>query len=88
MAVDPAYLTLLKTRLAEAQQAYHDLMTGGSARVYVDQNAERVEYTAANKANLWAYINGLLAEICRLDPSDPICMMNIGRASGPAGFVF
>lgn len=88
MAVDPTYLTLLKQRLADAQQAYHDLMTGGSARVFVDQNAERIEYTAANKNNLWAYMNGLMAEICRLDPTDPLCMSNIGRASPPAGFIF
>lgn len=88
MAIDTPYLTILRTRLTDAQQAYHDLMTGGSARVFVDQNAERVEYTAANKANLWAYIIGLQAEICRLDPTDPICMSNIGRAGGPAGFIF
>lgn len=88
MAIDSPYLTVLRTRLADAQQAYHDLMTGGSARVFVDQNAERIEYTAANKNNLWAYINGLMAEICRLDPSDPLCMSSIGKASPPAGFIF
>lgn len=86
--VDPAYLAKLKTRLVEAQDAYHDLMTGGSARVYVDQNGERLEYTAANKNNLWTYITGLTALICELDPSDPICMTGVGRAKGPMGFIF
>lgn len=81
-------LEILKLRLAEAEEAYHGLMTGGSARVFVDQNAERVEYTAANKNNLWSYIIALRTEVCRLDPTDPVCMTGMGRASGPMGFTF
>lgn len=88
MALDTAYLAELKTRYKEAQQAYHDLMLGGSARVFVDQNAERIEYTAANKANLWAYIVGLRSEICRLDPSDAACGCSMGSGRGPARFIF
>ena len=42
--------------LAQAQQAYHDLMTGKSARVVVDQNGERVEFTSINAERLRAYI--------------------------------
>lgn len=45
--------------LAEAKKAYHELMIGKSARVYVDENGERVEYTAANSAKLAAYIKQL-----------------------------
>jgi hypothetical protein len=45
--------------LTEARVAYHALMTGVSARVVVDQNGERVEYTAANRASLRAYITEL-----------------------------
>jgi hypothetical protein len=45
--------------LADARAAYHSLMTGTSARVVVDQNGERVEYTAANAARLMAYIQYL-----------------------------
>lgn len=45
--------------LADAQAAYHDLMIGASARVVVDQNGERVEYTAANAPRLQAYITSL-----------------------------
>jgi hypothetical protein len=42
--------------LAEARQAYHSLMTGTSARVVLDQNGERVEFTAANAQKLYSYI--------------------------------
>lgn len=45
--------------LKEARQAYHQLQMGTSARVVVDQNGERVEFTAANRANLYAYIQQL-----------------------------
>jgi hypothetical protein len=42
--------------LAEARTAYHALMTGTSARVVLDQNGERVEFTAANAQKLYGYI--------------------------------
>ena len=45
--------------LNEARKAYHSLMTGTSARVVVDQNGERVEFVAANKQALLAYITQL-----------------------------
>lgn len=48
--------TLWTTRLASAEDALHKLMIGESARVYVDQNGERIEYTAANAQRLRAYI--------------------------------
>lgn len=43
-------------KLAEAEAAYHKLMTGASARVVVDQNGERVEFTAASAPRLYYYI--------------------------------
>lgn len=46
-------------RLAEAEQAYHALMTGTQVRVFVDQDGTRVEYTATNKASLYSYIQTL-----------------------------
>lgn len=49
----------LQRNLAEAKAAYHKLMLGRSARVFVDQNGERVEYTAANASRLSAYIKDL-----------------------------
>lgn len=49
--------------LNEAREAYHLLQTGRSARVVVDQNGERVEFTAANRANLYAYIRELESKL-------------------------
>lgn len=49
--------------LAEAEKAYHQLMLGQSVRVFVDQNGERVEYTAANRDALLNYINALRSQI-------------------------
>lgn len=42
--------------LTDAEAAYHLLMTGGKARVYVDQNGERVEYTMQKASDLKAYV--------------------------------
>jgi hypothetical protein len=78
----------LKAKLKEATEAYHQLMMGGSVRVFVDQNAERIEYTAANKQNLWNYIISLRSMICAIAPSDPDCVCGIGVAKGPARFIF
>lgn len=50
-------------RLAEAEKAYHQLMLGQSVRVFVDQNGERIEYTAANKQALINYIESLRSVI-------------------------
>ncbi len=69
MAITVAQATLW---LPEAQTAYHSLVIGGSARVVVDQNGERVEYTSANRAALSAYIAMLESIIA-----------NISTAPGP-----
>lgn len=57
---DRAQLTIW---LGEAEQALHLLATGGSARVFVDQNGERIEYTAANRNLLALYINELKRQL-------------------------
>lgn len=44
------------TRLTEAQTAFHRLRLGGQAKVVVDQNGERVEFTVARTNDLRAYI--------------------------------
>jgi hypothetical protein len=46
-------------QLNEARTAYHTLMMGGVARVFVDQNGERVEYGPVNADKLLAYIMSL-----------------------------
>lgn len=53
----------MQTWLADAETKYHALLTGTSARVVVDQNGERVEYTSANRQALKAYIDELQAAL-------------------------
>jgi hypothetical protein len=53
----------LAEQLRAAKQAYHDLMTGKSARVIVDSDGSRVEYTSANADRLRAYIAELEAQL-------------------------
>lgn len=48
-------------RLAQAQEALHNLVTGRMARVIVDQNGERVEFTMTTVSQLEAYIARLEA---------------------------
>ena len=43
-------------RLAEAEEAYHQLMTGRSVVSVRDQNGETVQYTAINASKLDDYI--------------------------------
>jgi hypothetical protein len=63
------------TKLSEARAALHLLVIGKSARVVVDQNGERVEFTAANRAALESYIASLETSTAR-------------RPAGPIGFIF
>lgn len=53
----------LAEKLAEAEAAYHSLVTGTQPKVVVDQNGERVEYTAASATRLYLYIQQLKREI-------------------------
>jgi hypothetical protein len=53
----------LAEQLRAAKQAYHDLMTGKSARVIVDSSGERIEFTSANADRLRAYIAELEAQL-------------------------
>lgn len=56
-------MATLQQRLDAAEEAYDRLMTGRQVRVYVDQNGERIEYTAANRAALLAYIADLRRQL-------------------------
>lgn len=76
----PEERALLTTRLTDARSAYHQLAIGGQARVIVDQNGERVEFTAANKGMLSNYIMTLEAQL-------GTTVANL-RALAPAGFLF
>jgi len=59
-------------QLADAKAQYHLLVTGQAAKVYVDQNGERIEYVAANAAKLLAYIQRLEAQIAGAPPQGPM----------------
>jgi len=50
-------------KLNDAEIQYHLLLTGQKARVYVDQNGERVEYTSTTASRLLQYINSLKLEL-------------------------
>lgn len=67
-----------QTLLHEARAAYHRLMLGLSPRVVVDQNGERVEYTAANAPRLQQYIAGLEMQLG----------LTTAAQRGPAGVCF
>lgn len=45
--------------LRDARAQYHKLITGQAAKVFVDQNGERVEYATASIPRLLAYISQL-----------------------------
>lgn len=49
--------------LLDAESAYHDLITGRQARVFVDQNGERIEYVASNASRLAGYIAQLRRQL-------------------------
>lgn len=53
----------LEEKLAEAEAAYHSLMLGQSAKVFVDQNGERIEYNTASSSRLSAYIQELKRQL-------------------------
>lgn len=68
-------------KLQEAEQAYHALVTGTLARVIVDRNGERVEFTAANRQGLATYITELKMALGLLTPASV-------PTNGPAQFLF
>lgn len=67
----------LQEKLDDARAVYHQLLTGRIPRAYVDQNGERIEYTAANRGQLYLYIQGLEVQLGVTTPT-----------TGPAGFMF
>jgi hypothetical protein len=50
-------------RLNDAEEQYHLIMTGSKARVYVDQNGERIEYTSTTVTRLLQYIESLKVQL-------------------------
>ncbi len=72
MALSAEEIVLYTTRLTEAETALHNLMMGQSARTFVDQNGERVEFTAANAGRLRAYIYELKLKLGKVDTTGPM----------------
>ena len=62
----------LELRLSQAEEQYHRLLTGQAAKVFVDQNGERIEYVAANAARLAAYIEELKRLLGQQTVSGPL----------------
>jgi hypothetical protein len=71
---------IYETRLKQARQARHDIVTGNGVKRFVDQNGETVEYQAANLQKLEDYIAELEGI---LNPA-----LRVGRARRPLGFIF
>ncbi len=65
--------------LAALKKDYRDLISGNKARVVVDQNGERVEFSSANASRLYLMIQEQEALLC---PSTP------ARPNRPMGFIF
>ena len=53
----------LQDRLNDAEEKYHDLVTGQSVVEVVDQNGERIRYYPATRKDLLAYIADLRRQI-------------------------
>lgn len=54
-------MATIQEQLAQAKAAKHKLVTGQLARVFMDQNGERVEFTTTNLDALNTYIRELEA---------------------------
>lgn len=67
-----ADLATLQLRLTQAEEQYHKLLTGQAARVFVDQNGERIEYVAASASRLAAYIEDLKRQLGQQTGSGPM----------------
>ena len=80
--MSPEELQILIDKIADAEKAYHLLLTGNKPRVFVDQNGERVEFMAANANKLYMYIQGLRQQLAA-EAAPPQHNPN-----GPASFFF
>lgn len=61
-------ISTLRTRLAEAEEAYHQLQMGAKEQE-MQFNGRKVVYTPASIGQLRAYISDLKAQIAKLDVS-------------------
>lgn len=78
MALTEGEIATYTAYLEAAEKAYHQLVIGGSVRVFVDQNSERIEYTAVNRNALLTYINQLRAALGK----DPYPVFTVAFPAG------
>ena len=72
LTVDPPMIITMQM-LLDAQEAYHALLTGSAVAEFVDQNGEKIRYTAAKRTDLWAYIEWLKGQLgLAVAPSGPM----------------
>lgn len=63
----------LAQRLAEAEAAYHSLMTGRAVVSVTDQSGEQISYSRASASSLKAYIADLKTQLSGVvRPAGPI----------------
>lgn len=64
--------TDLKEVLAQAEQAYHRLMTGQSVVEFRDQNGETIRYSAVSAFRLQGYILDLQRQLGMMPKAGPM----------------
>lgn len=72
----------LENKLAEAEKAYHALMTGTAVVEIVDQNGERVRFNNTTRGSLYTYMQELRSKIGNF------CPMESTPVKGPMRFIF
>lgn len=70
------------TRLKQARDAYHELMTTGAVTRFIDQNGESVSYSKADPRGLLGYITRLEAQLATCSSG------GVGAYRGPLKFTF
>jgi len=73
-------IAVIRGRIVKLEAQYDKIISGTSVVEFVDQNGEKVRYSAANAANLLAHINRLKAMV------DPCHAKKY--QSRPVGFIF
>lgn len=81
--LDPVTKSALELQLADALKQYHLLVSGQAARVVVDQNGQRVEFSATTAPRLNSYILSLKQQL-----GIPLTACSGNVPSAPAMFYF
>lgn len=63
---------MLAQQLADAEAAYHQLLTGQAAVSFTDQSGEKLDYPSADAPKLAAYIQTLAAAVAGHTPTHTV----------------